>query len=75
VTVLTEPTTDESRDTGHGLIHAYPADPWYRLSGCAVPQVGDVARCGWVKCHPPVGGNLPLSCVVCAEMRRQAQGL
>jgi hypothetical protein len=71
------PSIDESpRDTsgssGPPLIHSYPRDPMYRKSGMAVPQPGDVARCGWVKKIPPVGGRPVVSCVVCADLQARS---
>lgn len=62
-----------SRDTSPrpAVIHSYPRNPSYRLSGSIpIPQPGDVARCGFVKRTPPRPAlvDAPPTCVVCAHL-------
>jgi hypothetical protein len=64
--------TDESVFDALGpTTHWYPDDPRYRRSGNVVPQIGDIAMCGWVKQKKP--GNPspldPVSCLPCARLR------
>lgn len=59
-------------DTCRPMIHIYPRDPSYRLSGNVTqPQPGDIACCGWRKRSPfdPSHLYLPTECVVCAEFK------
>jgi hypothetical protein len=64
------------RQSGQGvvMVHLYPHDPAFRLSGQPEPQPGDIARCGHVKRlpHMPAHGPGPNTCVVCIEMSRNA---
>lgn len=51
------------------IIHFYPADPRYRLSGQELPQQGDVAVCGHVKKNPKEDEpDLPITCIVCKDL-------
>jgi hypothetical protein len=65
--------TDESVFDALGpTTHWYPRDPRYRRSGNAVPQIGDVAMCGWVKQKKPGNPAVALgvcSCLPCARLR------
>jgi hypothetical protein len=74
---MTASTTDTDRATARDqqdkpppMIHHYPHHPAYRRSGSPVPQVGDIALCGWVKRRLPVASDsfAPLTCVVCADL-------
>lgn len=65
----TKPERTE-QGVGQRMIHRYPRDPRYRLSGMSPPQIGDIAWCGHVKRLPPIHGlphATPPDCVVCAE--------
>ncbi len=50
------------------LIHNYPRDPRYRLSGMDKPQIGDIARCGWRKKVPHQAECSGVTCVVCWDL-------
>jgi hypothetical protein len=65
----------ESTETGESVfdalgptIHWYPRDPRYRRSGNVVPQIGDIAMCGWVKQKKPGNPSGPASCLPCARL-------